>query len=129
MKYLKYIFIFIFILLPLFFSGCSYDEDFDLCDVTVQLVYPDESDDYPYVGAPVLLKDNKGIIFKDSTNAAGIVSFSVPPGVYEASSSDNYRTYDYRYIFNGLKSNVVVSPDSVNLIQVNIKVTKKRIVH
>jgi len=123
MRYLKYIF------LILLCCSCTYDEDFALCDVTVQLVYPDESEDYPYAGAPVLLKDNKGVIFTDSTDATGFVKFSVPAGVYEASSSDNYRTYDYRYIFNGLKSNVVVSPDSVNLIQVNINMTKKRIVH
>jgi len=129
MKLMRYI-LPALILCSVIATGCSYDEDFQFCEVRVQLVYPDSaSDDYPYKGAPVLLKDNKGVTFTDSTDNLGSVSFLVPPGIYEASSSDNYRTYDYRYIFNGLKSNVPVVPDSVNVISVNISMTKKRIVH
>ena len=84
-------------------SACDYDEDIILCDVTVQLVYPQNSIE-PYQGVRVELKDATASIFVDSTDASGVACFHVPPGIYEASSTDQLLTYEWRYFFNGVKS-------------------------
>ena len=59
--------------------------------------------------------------------------FTLPPGIYEATSSDQYvdsTTNEWwRYIFNGVRSMIIVSPDSTNQILLDLKMSKKRIVH
>ena len=35
----------------------------------------------------------------------------------------------WRYIFNGVRSLIIVSPDSANRVDMNLKMSKKRIVH
>ncbi len=109
-------------------AACSYEENIELCDVGVQLVYPDNTVS-PYKGARVQLKNSSASIFVDSTDAGGTAHFLVPSGIYEASSSETYVTYDYRYFFNGVKSLIIVSPDSTNRISMKLTVSKKRIVH
>lgn len=113
-------------------SACSYDEYVDLCRVTVHLVYPENSIN-PYAGARVELKDAAASIYADSTDTTGTVYFMVPAGIYEASSSNSYidstgRTW-WRYNFNGVKSKVLISRDSLNIIDVELKMSRKRIVH
>jgi pectate lyase len=109
-------------------TACSYDENIDLCDVTVKLVYP-VGTLTPYKGARVQLTDASASIFVDSTDAGGIAHFHVPPGIYEANSSENYSTYDYRYFINGVKSMILASPESTDTIKMELTVSKKRIVH
>ena len=111
----------------LLLTGCSYDEEVELCDVTVTLVYPDGAAG-PYAGAAVKLKNSLASIFVDSTDAQGVARFTVPPGIYEASSSETHIDGDYRYVFNGLKSLIIVSPDSTNNVSMSLRMTKKRIV-
>ena len=112
----------------LLLAACSYDEEMEVCTLQVQLVYPEDSVD-PYAGARVELRDAKASVFVDSTDAQGVARFTVPPGIYEASSSEVHLTYDWRYIFNGVRSLIVVSPDSANRVDMALKMSRKRIVH
>jgi len=112
-------------------SSCSidgFDEGPEILEVKVQLVYPENSVD-PYEGVRVQLKDASSSVFVDSTDSQGAAHFRVVAGVYEASTSDTHTTYDYRYFFNGVKSQIVVSADSSNVVNMNLKMSKKRIVH
>ncbi len=116
------------LLLGLALSSCHYDETLEVCTLSVRLVYPENSVD-PYAGARVELRDALASVFVDSTDASGMATFTVPPGIYEASTSEVHETYDYRYIFNGVKSLIIVQPDSMNRVDMKLKMSKKRIVH
>ena len=113
-------------------TACSYDEWLDTCQLSVELVYPDDSIE-PYAGARVELKDATASIFVAETDATGTARFQVPPGIYEASSStqrlDTLGTTWWRYNFNGVKSMIIVSPDSINRIKMPLTMSRKRIVH
>ncbi len=112
--------------------SCYYDESIDIHTVEVRLVYPENSIS-PYAGARIEMKDSKASIFVDSTDATGTATFHLPPGIYEASTSSQYLdtlgTTWWRYIFNGVKSHIIISPDSTNKVYVTLKMSKKRIVH
>ncbi len=122
------IYILLSIVLAATLCSCDYDEEVEVLDVDVQLVYPANSIE-PYEGARVELANAAKSVFVDSTDASGMAHFSVPPGVYSLTSANTLLTYDYRYICNGTRSDIVISPDSINSIELNLKVTKKRIVH
>ena len=127
MKILFYI-----IAIALVLSACDYDETIDICTVTVRLVYPKDSVD-PYAGVRVELKEAYSSVFVDSTDAMGVAHFRVPPGIYEASSATQLTNSTgetwWRYNFNGVRSMIIVSPDSTNQILMDLKMSKKRIVH
>ena len=113
--------------------ACDYEESVDLCTLSVQLVYPENSIQ-PYAGARVELKSTgRDAIFVDSTNASGTVFFNVTPGIYEASTSSQFKdtlsAVWYNYHFNGVRSQIVVSPDSTNRASIELKMSRKRIVH
>lgn len=112
--------------------SCDYDEMVEVCPVSLRLIYPDNSID-PYKGARVEMKDATSSVYVDSTDATGTVHFNLPPGIYEASTSAQYidstTSVWWRYIFNGVKSLIVVSPDSTNRLELPLKMSKKRIVH
>lgn len=111
--------------------SCGYDEDFDVCALRVQLIYPEGSLD-PYEGVRVELKDATGSIFVEETNADGTVIFQVPAGIYEASTAtQTIVTIDgdtWRYNFNGVRSRIIVSHDNANEAQIELKMSRKRIV-
>lgn len=120
------------LLLALFiFTACEYDERIETCPVAVSLIYPDDSVE-PYPGVRVELKDQRASVFVDSTDSRGVAHFSVPPGIYEASTAtqltDSTGDTWWRYNFNGVRSMIVVSPDSTNQIQMELKMSKRRIV-
>ena len=112
--------------------SCHYDEEFDVCPVQVRLLYPENSIG-PYEGARVEMRSAANSIFIDSTDATGMVNFTLPPGVYEASTNSQYidstTSTWWRYIFNGTKSLIIISPDSANHIELPLKMSRKRIVH
>lgn len=112
--------------------SCSYDENLDVCQVSVQLIYPDNSIS-AYEGAHVEMKSAKSSVFISTTDASGRARFTLPPGIYEATSNDQYvdstSSTWWRYIFNGVRSLIVVSPDSTNQVALELKMSKKRIVH
>ena len=114
-------------------EACSYDESLELCTLTVQLVYPENTID-PYAGARVELKAlGRNAIFVDSTDAQGITRFTVTPGIYEASSTaqflDTATATWWRYNFNGVRSMIIVDPDSTNQTSITLKSSRKRVVH
>ena len=113
--------------------ACSYDESLELCALSVQLVYP-ENTIQPYKGARVELRQiGRDRVFVDSTDAQGVTRFDVTPGIYEASSTsqflDSTTSTWWRYNFNGVKSMIIVSPDSLNQTDINLKSSRKRVVH
>ena len=114
-------------------SSCSYSEDLDLCTLTVQLVYPENTIE-PYAGARVELKAlGHNAVFVDSTDVRGTTRFTVTPGIYEASSTaqflDSTTATWWRYNFNGVKSMIIVSPDSTNHADITLKSSRKRVIH
>ena len=123
---------YIILLTSYLFIACSYDETMDTCQVTVQLVYPEGSIS-PYAGALVELKDANASIFVSPTDDNGRAIFQVPAGIYETSSStqflDTIGDTWWRYNFNGVRSMIIVSPDSSNVVPLTLTMSKKRIVH
>ena len=113
------------------FTACEYDERMDVCPVAVELVYPEDSVE-PYPGVRVELKDARASVFIDSTDSRGVAHFRVPPGIYEASTAtqltDSTGDTWWRYNFNGVRSMIIVSPDSTNHILMQLKMSKRRIV-
>jgi hypothetical protein len=123
----------LFLLCPLLLA-CSYDESLSLCELRVQLAYQQASFSEPQnARVRVELKDQHAQIFVDSTGIDSTARFTVPPGIYEASTSavyvDSTEATWWRYVFNGIRSQIVVSPDSLNQVEMQVKVTRKRVVH
>ncbi len=108
--------------------ACGYDETLDVLQVQVQLGFPSAYDG-SRDGIRVELTDATASTFVDSTDAQGMAHFVVPPGIYAASSSSQKLTTDYRYLFNGTKSRIVVASDSANRIHLPLTMSRKRIVH
>ena len=123
----------LYIIISMVLLSCSYDEGIDTCQLTVTLVYPANTVE-PYEGARVELRSiGRDNVFVDSTDAHGTVRYRVTPGIYEASTSsqfvDSTGTTWWRYNFNGVKSMIVVTPDSLNQVNIELKSSKKKIVH
>lgn len=122
----------LFLLTLSLLTSCSYDESLELCQLTVRLVYP-EATVAPYAGARVELRCvSQEAVFVDSTDGQGVTRFRVTPGLYEASTSsqmvDSSGATWWRYNFNGVKSMIVVSPDSLNQVSILLKSSRKRVV-
>lgn len=115
-------------LLSVLFASCDYDEFVNVYEVTVQLVYPTTYDVKPYEGARVELRDAFASIFVDSTDAQGRARFTVPSGIYSMTSANVMVKDGYRYICNGTMADIVVAPDSANHIELNLLVSRKRVV-
>jgi len=115
--------------LTLILAACSdYKEDYQLCQVRVTLIYPDTLQGCPYTGAPITLKDSKGVVFTENSDTTGSALFNVPPGTYEAGSSDTHTTDIYKYVFNALKSGIVIQPEEANSILLSVNITKKEVI-
>jgi len=100
----------------------------------VQVVYQQTSFAEPdQARVRVELKDQHAQLFVDSTDANKVAHFLVPPGIYEASTTASYvdstQSVWWRYMFNGVKSMIIVSPDSTNIIDMQVRVSRKRVVH
>ena len=108
-------------------TACSYEEELELMDVAIKLEYPANTIE-PYEGAAVEIRNAVASVFITETNSDGVAHITIPSGIYEITSSGVHIEGDYRYIYNGVKSHVVVSPDSTNVIPLKLTVTKKRIV-
>ena len=116
----------LFLLCPMLMMACSYDESLTLCELRVQLAYEQTTFGEPQSArVRVELKDQNAQIFVDSTSMDRTARFTVPPGIYEASTSASW----WRYVFNGIRSQIVVSPDSLNQVEMQVKVTRKRVIH
>jgi hypothetical protein len=118
--------------MALLLTACSYDETIDTYQVSIQLVYPEGSIE-PYAGALIELRDGTANVFVSETDDKGLATYQVPAGIYEATSStqflDTVGATWWRYNFNGVKSMIIVSPDSSNVIEMPLSMSRKRIVH
>ena len=116
-------------------AACSYDEQMDIYPLAVQVVWQQTSFAEPrQAKVRVELKDQHAQIFVDSAGADHTARFRVPTGIYEASTTASYVDSTsgdtwWRYNFNGVKSQIVVSPDSSNTVEMEVKVSRKRVVH
>lgn len=108
--------------------SCDYEETYRTEQVTVRLIYPETYPIGPYTGARVEMMNASASVFVDSTDAAGIAHFNVPAGVYSVTSANTIDIDDYRYICNGTRGQVVISPDSANNINIELSVSRRRIV-
>lgn len=114
--------------ITLLVSCTDYDEGLDVVNFDVKLEFPSTYDG-SYEGLRVELQDAVASTFVDSTDTQGVAHFSVPSGLYKVSSSARKETTDYRYFFNGAKSQVVVAVDSPRVITLPLVMSKKRIVN
>ena len=112
----------------LFVSFADYDEGLNIVNFDVKLEFPSIYDG-SYEGLRVELQDAVASTFVDSTDAEGVAHFSIPSGLYKVSSSARKETVDYRYFFNGAKSQVVVAIDSPRVVTLPLVMSKKRIVN
>ena len=107
----------------------------DLFEIQPEVSYTDADLDWrdSLSRSSVEMKDSRSSVFVDSTDATGTARFQLPPGLYEATSNSQYvdsvtDTW-WRYIFNGVRSMIVISPDSSNQVEMPLKMSRKRIVH
>ena len=112
----------------------DYNKDITLYDYSIHLYYIENNETIPApAGLPVEMRDQMAIIFSGTTDASGCAHFQVPAGIYEASSSSNYIGESdgekYRYIFNGVQSMIVISPDKSSEGHLKLTMSKKRIVN
>jgi len=114
--------------ITLLVSCADYDEGLEVVSFDVKLELPSTYDG-SYEGLRVELQDAVASTFVDSTDAEGVAHFSVPSGLYKVSSSARKETVDYRYFFNGAKSQVVVAVDSPRIVTLPLVMSKKRIVN
>ncbi|QUB78111.1 hypothetical protein [Prevotella jejuni] len=114
--------------ITLLVSCADYDEGLEVVNFDVKLEFPSTYDG-SYEGLRVELQDAVASTFVDSTDTQGMAHFSVPSGLYKVSSSARKETVDYRYFFNGAKSQVVVAVDSPRVVTLPLVMSKKRIVN
>ena len=114
--------------ITLLVSCADYDEGLEVVSFDVKLEFPSTYDG-SYEGLRVELQDAVASTFVDSTDAEGVAHFSVPSGLYKVSSSARKETVDYRYFFNGARSQVVVAVDSPHVVTLPLVMSKKRIVN
>ena len=100
-------------LLPLLTACSDYSETVDTSTLTVALNFPDEVEGTKE-GIRVELKSiGHEAIFVDSTDAAGIATFRVTPGIYEATSSTTRQQgTNSILILNGSSGQIVVKGDA-----------------
>ncbi len=101
------------------------DNDLVLKTVTVQLVYPSESEFAANSGVTVNLKSNVGS-YDANTDATGKATFSVPLGVYDISVTDKRNNGVQSFVYNGLSSNVTVGStwDGTQVLTLNLVQSK-----
>lgn len=96
----------LFLLLAL--SSCSYDEGADSFSVTVRLSEALEA-------VPVQMTNTLSQTFTAETDETGKAFFTLPSGVYTASVSKTVDDGYVRKVFNGTKSDIVVSGAALDI--------------
>ena len=119
------------VLISLF--GCSYDDSIEVLPLSVELEYEKTAFAEPETAAVrVELRDGNGQVFVDTARQDRTAHFVVTPGIYEASTASQYidstESVWWRYMFNGTRSLIIVSPDSTNTVKMTVRVSRKRIV-
>lgn len=104
MKKITYLLLFVLIGL----LSCKKTTSSSLESVVVQLAYPSGSVLTVHSGTKVKLTSGSSS-YTDTTNSLGIVSFSVPVGIYEVSATDTTSSGGKSYIYNGLTSGLAIT--------------------
>lgn len=106
-------FFYLMLFLALTVVSCSKDEfpdGLDLKNVTVQLVYPENNNDFTaHAGVAVKMLAGNSSSFEATTDANGTATFEVPAGVYDIVASDKYSDGTTSYVYNGAQNQVVIS--------------------
>lgn len=113
--------------------SCSYDDTVEVLPLSVELEYEKAAFAEPTTAAVrVELRDGNGQVFVDTARQDRTAHFVVTPGIYEASTASQYidstETVWWRYMFNGTRSLIIVSPDSTNEVKMTVRISRKRIV-
>ncbi|MDR1524067.1 MAG: DUF4876 domain-containing protein [Tannerella sp.] len=103
------------------------DDKYKTYSVTVQLVYPEESDFNPVEGVEVKLTNTTGSVSDAVTDNTGKAVFTVPAGVYEASATDVRYGIGESFIYSGIKSSITITDAWVNteVVQLTLSESKK----
>ena len=108
-------------------SACNdnYSDSVDTCALGIVLNFPDDTDAQKE-GLLVELKSiGREAIFADSTNAEGVAWFSIPPGIYEATSSAKIVTGSNTItILNGTSGQIVVGSEPSATASIAMKGSK-----
>lgn len=120
----KYLFI---ILCALLFCGaCSVDDNgYQTYKVAVQVAYPSGREWNPE-GIKVRLTDSYGGTFDGTADNSGKAELNVPAGIYSVAASDKQAEEGTEYIYNGLKSGVVVSGQLGEEMDVTLDFTESK---
>lgn len=122
----KYLFAMLSVLL--FCGACSDDNNdggYKTYQVAVQVAYPSGSK-WSIEELPVKLTDSNGTTYDGATDASGKATFVVPVGIYEASAADKKASEGYAYIYNGIKSGIVVTDQWVDGTSVALDLTESK---
>ena len=108
-------FLFVMLSALLFCYACSDDDNngYKTYQLTMQVVYPSNAD-WNLDGLTVKLTDGNGVTYDATTDVTGAVNFVVPVGIYEAVVSSKKASEGYVYIYNGIKSGIVITDQWLN---------------
>lgn len=106
MKQLKSLLLIVFIVLGVI--SCQEDEEIEIYNVSVQLVYPDSYEPIDSITVTVGA-------YSAYTDTAGIAIFSVPSGTYDIAASESRSVNGLACNFNGSTSLTIAEDVAVNL--------------
>ena len=110
-------------IMGLFLTACSNKDDDDsvkLANLTVTVTGADDLSDFDVV----LTNATTNSSYTQKTDVNGKASFQVTPGVYNASVSATRYQSGYRYIFNGLTSNITLTAEQTTTATIELKEAK-----
>lgn len=105
----KLFYFFLYLTLTVITNSCTYDEGATSTSVTIKLSRP--------IGvATVEMTNNMGLTFHTDTDVNGNTIISLAPGIYSAAVSKNEDNGYIRSVYNGNKSDIVVTGESMEII-------------
>lgn len=102
-------------------TACSdKDDEVKLADLTIQLTGTSDLSDFNVV----LTNASTAASYTGTTTATGAVVFQVTPGVYNATVSEIRYAEGYRYVYNGIASNITLTADKAASATIELKEAK-----
>ena len=120
--------LFLMVALLAVFASCSDNDKVDgykTYEVTVQVAYP-AGHDWSLEGLAVKLTGTTSTSYDATTDSKGQAKFEVTPGIYEVSASTKQAAEGYSYVYNAVKSDLVVTDswDSSSLVSIEFTESK-----
>lgn len=109
--------------LGLFLTACTSNDDNEelkLANLTVSVIGVDDVKGFEVT----LINKTTNSNYKATTDAAGDVHFQVTPGIYQASVSVTRYQDGYRYVFNGLSSEITLTANQESTATIELKAAK-----